>query len=199
MSVADDYFDQLFDGNPDPWSMRSRWYEQRKRDLTLAALPRSHYHRGLEAGCANGELALRLADRCSQLLCCDTSALAVQQARLRLQHCPQARVHQARLPDQWPAGSFDLIVISELGYYLDPQDLQRLIAKARAALATDGTLLACHWRHPIAECPLDGDRVHQQLATQLQLPRLLRHVEADLLLEVWGTCATSVAEREGLA
>lgn len=199
MSVTDDYFDHLFDGNPDPWAMRSRWYEQRKRDLTLAALPRPHYRRGLEAGCANGELALRLAERCDRLLCCDTSSLAVHEARQRLQHLDQAEVRQARLPRQWPDGSFDLIVISELGYYLDLQDLQRLIAQARNSLATDGTLLACHWRHPITECPLDGDRVHRQLAAQLQLPSLLRHVEADFVLEVWGTRATSVAQREGLA
>ena len=31
------------------------------------------------------------------------------------------------------------------------------------------------------------------------MPRLLRHEDADLLLEVWGTEATSVAQREGLA
>ena len=43
MSVADNYFEKLYKGNEDPWSFRERWYEQRKRNLTLAALPRSHY------------------------------------------------------------------------------------------------------------------------------------------------------------
>lgn len=197
-SVTDAYFEELFSHSSDPWSMRQRWYEQRKRDLTLAALPLPRYGRGFEAGCANGELSLRLAERCDDLLCCDTSAAAVELASQRLQQVPHARVQQARLPEQWPSGEFDLIVISELGYYLDPQDLHRLIGKARAALSQDGILLACHWRHPIAECPQNGDQVHACLHERLHLEPVLRHEEADFLLEVWGTLATSVAAREGL-
>lgn len=198
MSVADAYFDALFSHSSDPWAMRQRWYEQRKRDLTLAALPQQRYGRGFEAGCANGELSLRLAERCDDLLCCDTSAAAVGLARQRLQAMPHTRVQQARLPERWPPGEFDLIVISEVGYYLDARDLHLLIGKARDALAEDGTLLACHWRHAIAECPHSGDQVHECLHERLHLEHLLRHEEADFLLDVWGTAAASVAEREGL-
>lgn len=198
MSVADAYFDELFSHSSDPWSMRQRWYEQRKRDLTLAALPQQRYGLGFEAGCANGELSLRLAERCDDLLCCDTSAKAVSLARQRLQSAAHVRVQRARLPEQWPTGEFDLIVISELGYYLDPHDLYLLIGKAREALAEGGTLLACHWRHAIAECPQSGDQVHACLHERLHLEHLLRHEETDFLLDVWGTAATSVAEREGL-
>ena len=44
MSVATPYFDQLFAGNDDPWAFRQRWYEQRKRALTLAVLTLSLIH-----------------------------------------------------------------------------------------------------------------------------------------------------------
>ena len=44
MSVATPYFDQLFAGNDDPWAFRQRWYEQRKRALTLAVLTRPPLH-----------------------------------------------------------------------------------------------------------------------------------------------------------
>ena len=36
---TDDYFDQLYQDNDDPWHYQQRWYEQRKRQLCLAALP----------------------------------------------------------------------------------------------------------------------------------------------------------------
>ena len=53
MSVADSYFDELFQGNDDPWAFKQRWYERRKRALTLAALPRERYASVFEPGCAN--------------------------------------------------------------------------------------------------------------------------------------------------
>ncbi|MBV4458625.1 nodulation S family protein [Pseudomonas sp. COR58] len=198
MSVANAYFDHLFSRSPDPWFMRERWYERRKRDIALAALPQRRYRRGFEAGCANGELSVRLAERCDRLLCCDVSALAVKLAAERLHKADHARAYQARVPDQWPGGAFDLIVISELGYYLDAADLRRMVELVRAALTADGALLACHWRHPVAVCPQTGDQVHACLYEHLHLSRSVRHEEADFLLEVWEGSDLSVADREGL-
>ncbi|BCG25038.1 methyltransferase [Pseudomonas tohonis] len=198
MSVADTYFDKLYHDSRDPWAFRRRWYEKRKRSLVLAALPRGFYDRVFEPGCSSGELSLRLADRCHDLLCCDTSARAVELAAQRLANKPNVRLLQARLPQQWPGGRFDLIILSELCYYLDADDLDRLIAHCLESLNRSGTLLACHWRPEIDGCPLTGDQVHERLARGLGMPRLLRHEEPDLLLEVWCHDATSVAEREGL-
>ena len=39
MSLTGDYFDRMYAGAADPWGFGSRWYEQRKYALTLAALP----------------------------------------------------------------------------------------------------------------------------------------------------------------
>jgi len=50
--TSSDYFDQLYAGTDDPWGLTSRWYEQRKYALTLAALPNRSYARGFEPGCA---------------------------------------------------------------------------------------------------------------------------------------------------
>ena len=63
MSVSPQYFEQLFEHDEDPWAFRTRWYEQRKRDLTLACLPRQYYTRIFEPACANGELSAALAER----------------------------------------------------------------------------------------------------------------------------------------
>jgi len=198
MSVADSYFEQLFNNSDDPWAFKQRWYERRKRALTLAALPAPHYPVIFEPGCANGELSAELALRCDRLVCCDTSKVAVELARQRLHAFDHVQVLQGRLPKEWPEGRFDLIVFSELGYYLDAADLQIWITRARESLTDNGQLLACHWRPHIEGCPLDAEQVHQALQEQLQWPRLFTHHEPDFLLDLWSRDDQSVAQREHL-
>ena len=123
MSVATAYFDQLFVDNDDPWAFRQRWYEQRKRALTLGLLTKPRYASIFEPGCANGELSAELAPRCARLLCCDTAAAAVSLAQARLQGFAHAQVEQRRLPAQWPGGKFELIAKEGVGHHphsLDP-------------------------------------------------------------------------------
>lgn len=191
------HFDELFRQNDDPWGFRSRWYEARKRALTVACLPTRRYARGYEPGCANGELSAQLAERCERLLVSDVSARAVALARERLAALAHVEVVQADLPADWPEGGFDLIAISELGYFVDAASLDAIAAQARAALLPGGTVLACHWRRPIRGCALDGDAVHERLARGLGLPVLCELREADFVLHVWSSDPRSVAEREG--
>ncbi|WP_455825073.1 SAM-dependent methyltransferase [Pseudomonas graminis] len=198
MSVATPYFDQLFADNDDPWAFRQRWYERRKRALTLALLTRPRYASVFEPGCANGELSAELAPRCDRLLCCDTASAAVALARGRLLGFPHAQVQQSRLPEQWPAEQFELIVLSELCYYLDAEDLGRLIERAVASLTPDGQVLACHWRPLIEGCPQTAEQVHGLLHERLGMPLVARHHEQDFLLDLWSRDGTSVATLEGL-
>lgn len=198
MSVTDSYFENLFEHSDDPWSFKKRWYERRKRALTLATLPRQRYRSAFEPGCANGELSAELAARCDQLLVCDTSKSAVELARKRLAQLDNVQVLHARLPQQWPEAQFDLIVFSELGYYLDEHDLNLWIDRAVASLTDDGQLLACHWRPDIDGCPLTARVVHDRLSERLQMHHMVSHHEDDFLLDVWSRDATSVAAKEGL-
>jgi SAM-dependent methyltransferase len=198
MSVDDAVFAQLFAGNDDPWAMHRRWYEQRKRALLLACLPRARYASVFEPGCANGATSLALAGRCERLLCCDTNERAVALTRRALADVAHARVEQWRLPAQFPAERFELIVLNELCYYLDADDLARLISACRHSLTADGQVVACHWRAAIEGCTLDGDAVHRQLAAELGMTSLVRHQEKDFVLGVWGCDSVSVAEGEGL-
>ncbi|QOQ77476.1 methyltransferase domain-containing protein [Pseudomonas poae] len=198
MSVATPYFDQLFAGNDDPWAFRQRWYERRKRALTLALLTRPRYTSIFEPGCANGELSAELAPRCDRLVCCDTAAAAVALAKNRLLGFSHAQVHQSRLPEQWPTEPFELIVLSELCYYLDAEDLHRLIDCALASLTDNGQLLACHWRPAIDGCPQTAEQVHALLQQRLGMPPVAQHHESDFLLDLWSRDGTSVASHEGL-
>lgn len=191
------YFDALFSGDADPWRFKSRWYEARKRAMTLACLPAPRFERAYEPGCANGELAAALSERCEHLLATDGSAKAVQLARTRLAALPRVEVEQAWLPAQWPERSFDLIVISELAYFLPIDAIGPLGARILASLEPGGVVLACHWRRPIEGCALNGDQVQARLGEYLALPLLTHVLEADLRLDVWCRDPRSVAQREG--
>jgi len=193
------FFDDFYSGGPDPWGFESRWYEKRKRALTIASLPKERFAAAFEPGCAIGVLTAELAERCESLLATDISALPLQQARRRLAGFPGVRFEQLQVPQEWPDGHFDLIVLSEIGYYCGPADLSRLIRSAVASLTTDGVLVACHWRHPVAEYPISGDAVHRQLRAESGLAVLSEHAEEDFLLDVLvRPPVRSVARRDGL-
>jgi hypothetical protein len=190
-------FDELFQDNDDPWCFRTRWYEARKRALTLACLPKPRFVHGYEPGCANGELSAELATRCDRLLVSDGCQRAVELARTRLAAHPHAEAAHAQLPGDWPSGVFDLIVVSELGYFLGEEGVDALAEHALASLQPGGTVVACHWRRPIEGCALSGDAVHARLAQRLGLQVLTEVREADFVLHVWSADGRSVAQREG--
>jgi SAM-dependent methyltransferase len=197
-----DYFDAMYATAPDPWGFAYRWYEARKYAISVAMLPQRHYDHGFEPGCSVGVLTQLLAARCGSLLACDAAAAAVRETATRTRHLPHVRVERRMLPSGWPAGSFDLIVLSELLYYFGDDDLREIIDRAVSALRPGGSLLAVHWLHPVADYPRSGSDVHQHLAARPGLARLAEHREPDFLAEVFqrtDTRPVSVAQATGLA
>jgi SAM-dependent methyltransferase len=200
VTLPTSYFDDLYASHEDPWGFRERWYERRKRDISVAVLPHRRYARAFEAGCSIGLMTEALAGRCDRLLAVDASEHAVGRAARALESVPHVRVERRTLPGEWPLDDeFDLVVLSEVGYYLDAADLETLVARAVASLAPDGVLLACHWRHPVADYPQSGDDVHRVIRSHRELFRVVSHDETDFLLEVFSSGPQpTVAEREGL-
>lgn len=198
-SLGSNYFDGFYQGGADPWGFETRWYEARKRAITMACLPRPQFASAFEPGCAIGVLTAELARRCDRLLATDISDVPLTVARQRLSGRSGVILERRRVPQDWPSGPFDLIVLSEIGYYCDASDLTLLIAAAVASLTADGVVLACHWRHPVADYPLTGDHVHEQLRRESGLTVLADHTEEDFRLDVLvRPPADSVARRDGL-
>ena len=198
-SLPAEWFEDFYARHDDPWGFETRWYEERKRALLLASLPSRSIGRTLEIGCSTGLITTALARRAETLVALDPSLAAVEAARARVGEDPSVTFLQGGVPDDWPAGGFDTIVLSEVGYYMSERDLARTVALMEAALADGGCVIACHWRHPVAEYPLSGDRVHHVLRSVPSWQRLALHEEEDFLLEVFCRgAAVSVAHREGL-
>ena len=199
MTLPETYFAAMYAGAEDPWGFRSRWYEQRKREVTMAALTRPRYRRAFEPGCSIGVLTAALADRCDEVVAADVDECAVTTARGELAKHGHVQVERMSVPRHWPDGMFDLVVISEVAYYLGPAELEQLLDRAIGSMAPRATLLACHWRHPVPDYPATGDDVHRGLLARPELCQAVSHVEEDFRLDLLTRGpAPSPARREGL-
>lgn len=192
-SVAD--FDDFHARHDDPWGLESRWYERRKRALVLASLPRERFVSTLELGCASGAMTRQLAERSASVVAVDASEVALARARERGAPEHVAFVRCA-LPEEWPAGTFDLFVLSELAYYWTAARLATAIDRIEACASADAVLAVCHWRAPIEGAPLTGDVVHAAIAGRRGWRRLSRHREDQFVLDVLGRSGAAAAVPE---
>ncbi len=190
-------FDAMYDAGPDPWRNTGSFYEERRRNLVMAMLGRARYGRVLELGCADGFVTSALLERADEVHSFDGSPRAVSLAQA---NAPAARVECGELPDAIPLDTvrFDLVVLSEVGYFLTATELLSTLRRARAVLTPGGELVLCHWQHATRHVPLDGILVHQQARDMMGEAPRARHLDEDLCIEIWGE-GPSVAREEGRA
>jgi trans-aconitate methyltransferase len=160
-SLGPDYFEGVYAASEDPWQFASSPYERDKYAATMAALPKEHYTAVFEIGCSIGVLTQHLASRCTQLLSVDVSEVALRQARQRLAGAPHVRLEQMAVPNTFPNAPFDLIVLSEVGYYWSMPDLLKARQQMIEHLQPGGHLLLVHWTPEVHDYPLTGDQVHE--------------------------------------
>ena len=160
------YFEQLYAADIDPWKFATSDYEREKYAQTLASLPRAHYGRALEIGCSIGVLTRQLAARSQSLLALDAAAGALAQAKTRCASQENVEFAQMFVPVDWPPGEFDLILLSEVVYYLDADDVAALAARVSSSLAASGNVVLVHWTGE-TNYPLTGDA-----ATELFIERI---------------------------
>lgn len=137
-------FEAKFREAIDPWDYASSPFEAHKRAVLLRACGPRHFGRGLELACAIGETTRALAPRCLRLLAVDASPTALKEARRRVGARRNVTFRLALLPRDAPRGPFDLIVVSELLYYLKPNDLRLLLLRLERSLAPGGRLVLLH-------------------------------------------------------
>ena len=175
-SLPPDYFERVYAESDDPWGFATRPYETHKYAATLAALPRERYESAFEIGCSIGILTERLAKRCEQLLAVDVAERALAQARERCRRLPHVRFARMTVPAEFPDECFDLVLVSEVGYYWGWGDLaksQRLIVDH---LTPSGHLLLVHWTPYVADYPLTGDQVHDAFLAGAAAGNGLQHL-----------------------
>ena len=185
----------MYEGSADPWQLQNRWYEQRKFAITMALLPHPRYRHAFEPGCSVGVLTGLLAARCDHVTATDVAPAAIDAARERLTDA-SVTLMQRSLDEPWPATDFDLIVLSEVGYYLQASTLREMLDREVPRLENPATVVAAHWRHSVEDYPMTGDQTNGVIAATPGLHRIGGYRDEDVAIEVFDTATpASVAAR----
>lgn len=171
-SLPPSYFEDMYKKDPDPWDFETSDYEAQKYQTTINSLPQDRYSNALEIGGSIGVLSALLAQRCDSLLSIDVSETAQQKAIARCQDLPQVRFEIAQVPQAYPDEMFDLTLVSEVGYYLNWNDLKQTQQQILKHLHVGGHLLLVHWTLFAKDYPLTGDEVHNSFLQQSRLKHL---------------------------
>jgi len=168
-SVRATRFDELYRRSIDPWHFRTCAYERGKYAATLAALPAERYRRALEIGCSIGELTCLLSKRANETIGLDISRVAIDEARRSHAREPGLEFMVGEVPRDWPSGRFDLIVLSEVLYFLSIDEIDVLVERIAATLEPGGQCVSVCWLGPTdRSTDLDGDESGARLVSALE-------------------------------
>ncbi|WP_170271955.1 glycosyltransferase [Sphingobium limneticum] len=137
------FWDSYF-SNTDPWNYGSS-YEQEKYRLQLDCVPSGPIGNALELACAEGMFTVQLAERVDHLLATDIAKPAIDRARQRLSGRENVEFALLDLSKESLPCNLDLIICSEVLYYLDDrEELASVTARLAAALAPGGAIVTAH-------------------------------------------------------
>ncbi|MCP5093912.1 MAG: methyltransferase domain-containing protein, partial [Chloroflexi bacterium] len=156
------HFENVFHQQRDPWKYTCP-YEQIKFAQTLSLLPAKSFDNVLEIGCAEGHFTTQLAPYANTLLATDISDEALIHASERCAGLEHVSFQEMDLRNGTLPESCDLIVCSEMLYFMDNElTMKQVAAKIAGALTVGGYLLTAHanltvddpnssgfsWEHP---------------------------------------------------
>ncbi len=172
-----DFFEDRYRRESDPWNFSESDYERSRFETILEALRHQRYRHALEPGCSIGTLTVRLAEICDQVTAFDFSATAVASARERCASCSHVQFSCAALDENTQVEGFDLVILSEIGYYFETSNWHSLVQTLVKRMSPGTTVLASHWLGQSTEHRQEGDAVHQVLRdkSRLRLEYEARH------------------------
>ncbi|MCK5932687.1 MAG: bifunctional PIG-L family deacetylase/class I SAM-dependent methyltransferase [Fulvimarina manganoxydans] len=173
------HFAALYADGGDPWHVRSSRYEAAKRADNCDQLKGRTYRAGLDIGCGEGHLSRALIESGIALgvTGIDREGAIVERASAVHADLASLTFRSGSLPDDLPDGPFDLVVMSEVLYFLDEQGLSALATKVEKRLAPGADLLIVSYRGETGT-PLSGRQSH------------------DLLVALFGETLRSISLRE---
>lgn len=166
-TLNSEYFEKVYAANDDPWNFETSEYEAEKYASTLKALPKEKYKNALEIGCSIGVLTKMLGEKCIHLLATDVSEKALEQAKKRCQDLENVNFKTMSFAEEFPDEKYDLIVVSEVAYYLSPEDWKLAISKMYKILEEKGEIILVHWLPEVHDYPQTGDEVHKMFSTEI--------------------------------
>ena len=183
------FFERMYASTPtrDPWEFATSPTEQDRFDDLVSLLSGRRYQSCCEPGCSTGELTRRLASISGSVLAMDLSPTAIGEARRRNPDLAGVTFRVASFPDA-PGrddGQFDLVVLSEIGYYFQPDDLRRAVLRIVDLLEPGGVLVASHWTGRSDDHVMTGARTHQVIAESMPWNRDEHHERPASIVDIW--------------
>lgn len=208
----------MYRNNPDPWDVATSWYERRKAALTLALLRRERYPVAWDPACGTGHLAVGLTGRVDRLVCSDLSPTACELTVAALREAgveatrpddfggrpaitaepspltgdvPTASVHVSRLPrvpSPLQERQADLVVLSEILYYLDEGERAATWAALDSVCHALTDVVAVHWGPQPEDAHLSGAAAQRELNAHLGSRgyyRLVTHTDVEFVAALW--------------
>ena len=172
------HFEELYARDPDPWKFATSDYERRKYAATLDILPPGPFGDALEIGASIGVLTRSLAARCNRLLATDVVDAALDQARERCADLAHVRFARMIAPGEWPGGTFDLVLFSEVLYYLSPDGIAKAAHETISSLRSGGAVLLVNWFGP-TDGSVPGDEAVRLFAETASSLTPLAHRRAE--------------------
>lgn len=140
-----DHLARLYAADPDPWGHLTRPFERAKYRATLAAVGAGPFRSGIEIGCGNGALSLELAPRCARLTALEMIPAACRLARDRLARFAHVQVIEGSAPGDLPDLAPDLVVLSEVLYFLTPDEIAGLAGWIGEKARPGCRIVAVNW------------------------------------------------------
>jgi SAM-dependent methyltransferase len=178
-TLPSEYFEEKYKADIDPWRFKTSEYERDKYRATLGSLTKDRYPAGLEVGCSIGVLTKLLSPRCVSLLAVDSSPTAIVEAAQSISD-QNVTFRVANLPAEFPKGTFDLIVLSEVLYYFDKSGLERVAQSCIESISHGGEIVLCHWLGE-TDYPLTGVEASELFAHHIKPAMLVRSILHDAI------------------
>jgi SAM-dependent methyltransferase len=150
-------------------------------------LPQRRFKRALEVGCSIGVLTGLLAEHCEHLLAIDIDDLPLHEARATCRDHPNVVFEKRVVPGEWPPGSFDLVVFSEVLYFLDQHDIEATARRAASSASEYACIVLVNWLGS-TDTQVGGDLAAELFITasremfEVQTQRRTRDYRMDVLV-----------------
>ena len=168
-AITLDGFEAKFRDNPDPWQTFSSRYEAAKREALRHVIGPGRHGRALELAAGNGSNTAMIANAALRLDVCEGTPSGTALIRHKFGADPRISVHCTDLAEPFPASRYDLIVISEVLYYLDDTAFARLARETARTLRPGGRLVLAHHGERFPDAARDGRTSHRHFLRRLPI------------------------------
>jgi 2-polyprenyl-3-methyl-5-hydroxy-6-metoxy-1,4-benzoquinol methylase len=155
-----DVFEELYQSNIDPWDVETSEYEAAKRLETLKVMGDRKFAHILEVGCGTGVLTQMLAEHAENVTAMDLSPTAIAAAKKRLKLIASVKLVCGDILSDQLNGPFDCAIVSEVLYFLDPEEISRAAELIHTHLQAGGLCELVNWTGE-NDCPISGPEAVQ--------------------------------------